>query len=142
MIIYFRWAVKSRLLGPRSDSAVMGVRPSVFELHLGDAWRLEVKLAEQRVLSPQHHACGVPVAEAQTARSSRQHHGSDRAEEEQSRRMRRLRFSIMVCATPMGRSRLNCPHNPLQGVLCHRFHSMVSQFTALLFRARGLSARP
>jgi hypothetical protein len=33
-----------------------------FELHLGDAWRLEVKLAEQRVLSLQHHACGVPVA--------------------------------------------------------------------------------
>ena len=58
-----------------------------FELHLVDAWRLEVKLAEQR----------------------EQHHGSDRAEEEQSRRMCRLRFSIMVCATPMGGSRLNCP---------------------------------
>ena len=53
----------------KSDSPVMGAGRAcyesvniAFELHLGDAWRLEVKLAEQRVLSLQHHACGVPVA--------------------------------------------------------------------------------
>ena len=84
----------------KSDSAVMGVRPSVLRVreHRVQAPPrrcLEIGSKAGRTARPQPAASclwGVPGAEAQTTRSSRQHHGNDRAEEEQSRRMCRLRI--------------------------------------------------